>query len=454
MKHKCLIIINFIFLFGCSSIQTVSLSDSKNSNDGFYYTLPRQNLIVSFDIKKTTLSKGKYSDFAESCLGLKPDKEFYNGKDPKIIYKVNSVAISPKTYLDNKHIYQLKVNQAFVNKTNFSLEYAKNGELTSAAQSIESQVIPFVVTVANTISSLSLSSLTLSSKDYNIQKGCTNEFAKNDIELLSSLQATTQEILEAETQMTNEQLDKRLEKIEGMKSSILSKFIGIKKIETKRLTFEITPEEFVGKEFITLFKIHKQLGLKREYPKNSNGKVLEDYIIFQSKSKSDENFKDVKIKVAVEDGVTKAIENHIFESKKEKKETNQSNENSVKTVPKGAFYYRIPSNTNILVKKENEIIKNINLPLPQLGTVVLAPDNLRKFSFKLYPGLGSIQIISAKTDSLSLKDIDSLRNTVFKNKEDKTIESLEKELKIKELRDKIEKVGTNNEEETESGNEG
>ena len=91
------------------------------------------------------------------------------------------------------------------------------------------------------------------------------------------------------------------------------------------------------------------------------------------------------------------------------------------------------------------------MQIPQLGVTVAGPNNLRKFKFTLHPGLGSIQTLSAKSDSISTSDIDSLRKSLLKNNDDKTIEKLEKELKIKELKDKIEKVGAEIEESDEDG---
>lgn len=413
---------------GCSSIKTQKLSEISNSNNGFYYALPKQHLIVEFEIKKTVLTKGIYADIAIDCLNFKDDE--VHTEEDKITHTISNVIIKPKTYLDTDHIYQMNINQSFINKTDFSLEYAVNGELKSSSQSIENQIIPFATSIVNTISSLSVSSLVLDAKDLADTCNCNNDLAKKDLERLSLLQTAIMNILEVDALMTKEQLEQRLSKIEDMKAAILGKFTGTKQITTKKLSFEIDPKDFnTGKDkpnynkLIELFNIDKTNGLIRLYPKDAQGKLLSNKIPFTSSQNTTLAKNTVKISLKNLSEVPKLI-------------------NATKGSPtQGAFYYRIPANADVTISLGESTVKSSTMPIPQLGTVVAAPQKLRKLSFKLHPGLGSIMMLSGKSDSISIGNIDSLSKSLLKNKDDKTIESLEKQLKIKELRDKIEKVG-------------
>ena len=409
-----------LILVSCSSINTSKLASSSKSTDGFYYALPKRHIIVEFEIKKTVLKKGKYAQYAKDCLGLETD-EIYNN-EPKTTFTIGDVIVKSKTYLDKSRIFQLKINQAFVNKTDFSLDYDKNGELKSASQTIENQIIPFTTSLVNTISSLSISSLVLSEDNNPIPSQCTDPFVKNDVELLSTLQSKTFAILEAETEISKEQLEQRLAKIEEIKSSILSKFTGTKKITTKKISFEIDPSNAKDSiqygKVIELFKLDKTLGLKQLY-----NVAVDTKIAFSTSKTLAKDSKVITLKLKNTDGVTAEITGKIGTQKE------------------GSFYYCIPANTEIIIKNNKSIINTTSMQIPQLGVTVAGPTNLRKFKFTLHSGLGSIQSLSAKSDSISTSDIDSLRKSLLKNKDDKTIEKLEKELKIKELKDKIEKVG-------------
>ena len=168
-----------LLLISCSSINTSQLASSSKSTEGFYYALPKRHIIVEFEIKKTVLKKGKYAQYAKSCLGLEAE-EIHNDI-PKTTFTIGEVVVKPKTYLDKSRIFQLGINQAFVNKTDFSLDYAKNGELKSASQTIENEFIPFTTSLVNTVSSLSLSSLFLSEDDNTTLSKCTDIFAKADV---------------------------------------------------------------------------------------------------------------------------------------------------------------------------------------------------------------------------------------------------------------------------------
>lgn len=415
-----------LLLISCSSINTSQLASSSKSTEGFYYALPKRHIIVEFEIKKTVLKKGKYAQYAKSCLGLEAE-EIHNDI-PKTTFTIGEVVVKPKTYLDKSRIFQLGINQAFVNKTDFSLDYAKNGELKSASQTIENEFIPFTTSLVNTVSSLSLSSLFLSEDDNTTLSKCTDIFAKADVELLSTLQSKVFAILEADTEMSKEQLEQRLSKIEELKSKILSKFVGTKKITTKKITFEIDPDDIKDGIAKPLFKIDKNLGVEQIYKIDAETKIA-----FSVSGTIGANAKVVSVQLKNPEGVIEEITKKIGV---------QSD---------GAFYYCIPANTEIIVKNDKSIINTKSMQIPQLGVTVAGPNNLRKFKFTLHPGLGSIQTLSAKSDSISTSDIDSLRKSLLKNNDDKTIEKLEKELKIKELKDKIEKVGAEIEESDEDG---
>mgnify|MGYP003627450045 CR=1 FL=1 len=458
MKKFLKVSLSVLLLASCASIGTTKVKKEQKSTDGFYYTLPKNHINVEFTLKKITQTEGKNHEFA-CLLGLKDD-EIFNG-DPKVTYSIKSVEITPITHLDSRHVYQLKINQKFLNKTNFSIEYARNGELTSSSNSSESQVIPAITTLVNTVSGLSSGGLFLS-EDSEEPICETPEITKDirtKIDNIADIDSKITGLLGgiADVEMTKELLEYRLIKLNEIKNGLIGDFMGKKKIEIKKFSFEINPEELIDiqkgentdkKEVITykeliLFKFDKKLGVERVRVaniNNENQQIIED-LPFKSKESLADDSQKVSIKI---DFVDRHVSNEI----------NKFNGNP----EVGGFFYRIPSQTSFKVMNGNKNLKTIRMPIPQFGTVAAAPANLNKLTFKLYPGLGSIYTVSGKTDSLKTGELNEFSKSLIQDtldSKDKLIKGLEKDIKIKELREKLstEAVDDNEEEDSEEESE-
>ncbi|MBL7473091.1 DUF4831 family protein [Robertkochia sediminum] len=428
-------ILLMLILSACSSVNTVPLNDVKKTSNGFYYALPKNNISVSFEIKQTSYKKGKYWECAKS-LGFN-ENEIIDDKKEKTVYSIENVTVTPKVYLDDTKIYKLKINQSFLNKTDFSLEYNKQGELTSGSQKIESQIIPFTSSIAGIVSKLIVpgGSLGPTAPGLVPPSKCDPGKIKLIIQEIGQIQKQKLAVLEVSATLSNEQLKFRLDKLDEIENNLISHFTGYKKITTKTVSFEISPESVY--KYPTkkqeLFRISENNGLRRIYEMD-NTRPDSTNIIFASKVNLDgKNSKAISITLNSLEQFTDSIATKI-----------QAIKDESETIT-GSFFYRIPKNIEIRILKGDKTIKSKELPIPQLGIVVGAPSKLKKFTFKLHPGLGSILSFNGKTDSIPIGDIDSILNKLVKTEDERTIETLENQLKIKELRQKLESENTEDE---------
>ena len=435
-----------LFLFSCAQIKSYPIKNNTISKSGFYYALPKTYLNVAVTLQKIKTSKGVYLDYAE-CVGI--PASYIATIDDKTEYKVKDAVITNNVYLDKSRVYQLDVNQKFLNKSEFSFEYAKNGELNSATISNENQIIPAVITTANIIKDIagSTSVLGLSNKD--LASYCTTlpDFVTKDLSRLGEIQTSINTLLERGPDgLDQTQLEFRLKELKLIRDGILSKFTKTVKTSSVVVNFEVDPSKIVANQPIPLLLFKKDKGFKRLYTNNPHNDdiLISDNLPFHSTALTNSDLK-VELHLVYLD---KLANNTESTKSKKTKQNAESSENSEKLEnSEASFYYRLPAQGKFKVMLSGKNIGEATLAVPQEGITLGAPSNLSNITFKLHPGLGSIYSVSGKTGDANFGAIDSLRKTVFTDKNEKTIKELENKIKIRDLKDQLENGTTSTPEE-------
>lgn len=424
-----------VLLWSCSTIRTSQLNLKTASNtNGFYYALPKTILIASFEIEKKTFEKGTFSEYAP-CFDIKAETT------NSISYKIKNMEITSRSVLDKTKVYQMNMSRNFLNKNEFSLEYSKEGELTSSDIKNENQIAPLISTIVN-YATLIPGIAKLGKQEENPCPDSTSEkytLAKASYDKAVLYQAMRRKILENSDGSNKEAIEFKLQKVDQLQEEQLTDFTGKIAVKTIKIQFEIDPEEMDEMQNgastynkIKLFSIDKTKGIKMA-PEFSN------YVntgFENNEITSDENI-------------------YIQLHKMEKGIGDIVGSNNKKDDKKASFYYNIPAEARFQILKEtkekNTVEKQADLMVPQYGIVAAGPSNMKNMTFKLHPGLGSILSVSGTTATVDLEKLngspekisgilDKLKKEEPEDPKDKLIKQLEQDVKIKELQDKLNAV--------------
>lgn len=443
MKRLFIYFLTPLFLISCAQIKSYPIKNNVISKSGFYYALPKTYLNVAVTLQKIKTSRGVYLDYAE-CVGIPASYTSTIGN--KTEYKVKDAVITNNVYLDKSQIYQLDVNQKFLNKSEFSIEYAKNGELNSTSITNENQIIPALITTANIIKDISGSVSVLGFNDKDLTSDCTNlpDFVKKDLNRLSDIQTSINTLLEKGPEgLDQAQLEYRLKELKSMRDVIVSKFTKTVKTSSVVVNFEVDPSKIEANKPTPLLLFKKDKGFKRLYTTNphNNNIIISDNLPFHSATLTNSDPK-VELHLVYLD---KLANNTVSTNSNKIKESAESSENVDNS--EASFYYRIPARAKYKVMLSGKNLGEATLAIPQEGITIGAPSNLSNITFKLHPGLGSIYSVSGKTGDANFGAIDSLRKTIFTDKNEKTIKELENKIKIRDLKDQLENGTTSASEE-------
>lgn len=431
---------------GCGSKSSVSRvgTATEESTNSFYYALPKSSIIVTTEVEKKIAKPGVYAKVA-------PLFGFEKGKicdAAKTTYEVTKTDITTKSYLDEDQVFKYNLSRNFMNKNDFKVEFAPNGEIINSEITNESQIVPLLSSVLSFAGSIYGSVSTLSSTEISgtvtIPVGDLALYnqAKVDFQALLDLKGSYYKALQNDNGATKEIVELKLKKFEEAMNDLTSKFTGVIKKSTHQLVFEIDPKDFTKevnglteidntKQTIDLFYFDETKGVKRIL---TQGFAIPDEDIEDSTvSKSKYTIKLFKIN---NKDITK-----IYPDVNQKKTS-------------GAFFYRMPVNAKYLVfttdiatsKEKNE--KTFDISIPQYGLTLAAPDNMKSMNFKLHPTLGSILSANGTTKSIDAAAVEKLGTSAsglldkFKkeedpNKKDELIKELERDLKIKQLQEQL-----------------
>ncbi|MDQ7959809.1 DUF4831 family protein [Flavobacterium lindanitolerans] len=435
---KIITLFAIILLWSCSTVRTSQLNSTATSTkNGFYYALPKTILIVSFEIEKKTVEDGDFSKYAR-CFDIK--KKDSSGTS----FKIKNIEITSRSILDETKVYQMNMSRNFLNKNDFSLEYSKEGELTSSDIKNENQIIPLISTIVNYATlvpglatlkgdekkafttGLDLCSKT-EEKEYRL--------AKEKYDRIIQYESMQDKILENSDGSGKEVVDFKLQKVKQLRDELLSDFTGKITTKTVKVQFEIDPEKMITKKNnvitynkIMLLSVNKTEGIKMA-PEFSN------YVNTGFENNQITPTETMYVQVQkIEKGIGEAVG------------TNNKREG------KASFYYNIPAETRFQILKitnsTSTVEKQTDLMIPQYGIVAAAPSNMKNTTFKLHPGLGSILSVSGTTATVDLEKLNAIPEKAsdildkFKKEEpvdpkDKLIRQLEQDVRIQELQNKL-----------------
>lgn len=473
------IIIALVFIAtGCGSKATVSkISDvDASSSNGFYYALPKSNLIITVDIEKKETEPGEYKDIA-NCFGF---TDIITAKKKSFKYKKADVIT--KTYLDSAQVFKYNFSNNFLNKNEFKLEYAANGEISNSEFKNENQTVPILSTTIGLAASVYGSAAALfkekSNKDcFNLQsrynmltisktkyKSLSEaEKAKYNAELasyladkslfdkadkefkyLNTIKEKYLKALSEENGANKEIVDAKIQKLEDAMDEISSKYTGVIKKTIYQATFEINPMDFINTSAnphsINTTSNADQKDLFYFDVSKGINKILVDNLIA-----TNEEIEDASCATTIIYGIKLIkIYNESINILASKTANPQDG---------AAFYYRIPVTARFEIYRKNvggsvTNIKTFDVIVPQYGLVVAAPSNMKNLNFKLHPGLGSILSVEGITKSLDVDAIsklgtassgliDKFKKEEEPNKKDELIKDLERDIKIKDLQQQL-----------------
>lgn len=416
-----LYLIFIILVSSCSSIKTTSVSkiDPTINSEGFYYYLPKAALIATFEIEKSVYEEGVYEKYAGE-FGIKIDT---TSPPPPLRHTIKQITISTKAVPDDSKIYLADVSKNFLNKSEFSFEYATDGQLTSGDISKESQILPLVTTIVNTATLVTGAVKPLTEAITENHKDAKETYEKI-VDINSYIDNLYRNI------STNSKAFKtQLETLQNERKSLLSKFTGTTTKKIFNISFEIDPKILINNtpNSLNLFEINNS-GIGIINKKITPSQVIEDTYKQDSLSKT--------ISISLD---TNSISYYGIKQKK----------SDDKKLLEGSFFYRIPANAKFSINQKKDAkstkIKNFELIIPQFGLTVAAPKNLNKINFSLHPDTGALKTVSGTSNTLDIEAYEALRDAGidFKNsikpadERDKLIESLEKDLRIKELQESL-----------------
>jgi len=446
MKTRLHLPLLFFIIIGCgskSSVTRIGVAKDESMNS-FYYALPQSNLLVTVEVEKKIVKPGVYKTVAE-LFGFNI-KEICSTETTS--YKITKTDISTKTYFDDDQIFKYNFSKNFLNKNDFKIEFAANGEIINSEVKNESQVLPVASSVLGFIGSVYGSITTLSTPILpKVDSGLKNDdlilykHAAADFKSLNDLKDSYYKALQNDNGTTKEIVELKLKKFEDAMNDIISKFTGTINKKTFQLVFEIEPKEFVSfTNDISLINTSSQ---------------TKDLFYFDSTKGISRILNQTwfaPIEEIENSGVSQTVKYSIKLFKIDNESLVKINPDVNKTKTSGGLYYRMPVNAKFIINTtQNNVVKtekSFDITIPQYGLTLAAPDNMKSLNFKLHPTLGSILSVEGTTKSVDTEAIDKLGTSSsglidkFKeveepNKKDALIKELERDIKIKELQEQL-----------------
>lgn len=412
-------------LFGCSpsmKVSKVTSGENRNAKQGFYYALPKANILVNIDIKQTKVKPGKYSKYAIYVTDEKVEKTI------KTKFVIENITINTVSDIDTSNIYRVEIDNNFMKKNSFSMEFLQKGEIKGAEFITEDQTVKLVTTTLNTVG-------TLFGKVVGAMLGTGGTRKLDSAQTLTIIDSVNQIVdkikwirIQKETLLSNStwegdaiSLKYMIEELTKKETELLSCFLGTKKTKVITYQFLIEPDKSITT--YELLAINKENGIKRLYSKGNT--VWNTEFDNDTLTKSDTVILQLEEKASIATVI--------------KNETVKINSNS------NGLIYRIPANyyAKILRNKRNKKVEEMQIP--QFGEIAAIPVGLKEVKVTFFQKTGAINTISGTNTVLQLEDVEAIGETinnldslyVKKDERDRIIEDLEKQVKIKELEDKL-----------------
>ncbi|MCA6363504.1 MAG: DUF4831 family protein [Bacteroidetes bacterium] len=407
---------------------------------GIYYCLPKNEVVVNVTVSRTDVGiDAAYPEFA-SQFGWKYKRDSS--------FKIENISIANVAVADQSQWYFVEIKPRLLRTIN--LTYESNGNGIPAAATVESkdqsvevvtEVIKFGAELAAKFLPLpsmggmargvdekiisrsrsqsqsqskkdTTSSVPEQGKDFLNRKNKVDELQKeyerlknNQVDLISN---QSKFALTAETfKLMNEAITKKMQDIEVQ-------IVGKERIRTIKLKFVLSNPG----ETKTLFAFDKKSGLK------ASSDSVDLPADFRSKTEG--------VKYAV------SITKKPFQLKNGSSENGQS---------QGSFYYNIPGEVSVAIRKGNAVIKDTLLLMAQAGVVAQLPIKAghfkSKYEVKFDPTTGALTKISINGEPPSAESLgkaaDAAVGLYDKLNPDET-ERLKKQIELLKLQQELEEL--------------
>ncbi|MCF8217480.1 MAG: DUF4831 family protein [Bacteroidales bacterium] len=369
---------------GFNVVPVSEVNESENSNEGLYYALPRTRIMVDVQVKKTMSFRGPYAEYASKYLGLDNVTE-----ENKSSFDIQDIKISTIYEADPEQFYFVELNyEDNPRAANLMLELTESGIIANvndtAGFNTSNQVVfmndkekndDFSKTfsyipdknmyekVDTVIQEVTRDTVTFKKrvlKRKMVQK-TTEQKAQEAADFILKVREQKMNLITGyqETPYPQETMEYMFDRLKDMEDKYLKLFTGMQASETLNYRFSFTPPDNVYRINEKLFRFSEEKGVLEKG--SEQGEIVSLEINRQRR--------------------TKNMYEHIKANYNKDKQRN-------------GFYYRLPEDANIRVKKNEKPLAEVILQISQFGVVNSLPARYNNLRF--YPSSGMIKTVNTK----------------------------------------------------------
>ncbi len=389
---KKILIVLIFFLFSCrSNLQVIPINNinqvKKEKAEGFFYILPKTEIIVEVNVAKITNSKGPYADYTEKYLGQLTDVIHKN----ETFWELQDISILDYPIPDSSQIYFISSKGNFplnLSETGFPIAYNTSEHFTYITynfssisiedKSKENSFLPVDKSykiVYDTVYKLQTYDTIIRKVPVlkpNLVKKTTEEQAKELADKISTLTDDRAALLVGEGD--NDYLPEgpalriMLDEIDKLLNSYLQMFKGKSDTVYYKYAFKFIPEDYTNNQKKVLFKFSRKSGVQP----------------------ADNLFGEEVYIELTPNGNYQEIKNFTIDKFSEKSQNKKY---------RNGLFYRIPQPMNIKITMNNGVLAENSVIVNQTGAVYSLPAKIFKdksLEIKFYPKYGSIKEIYFK----------------------------------------------------------
>lgn len=372
-------------------------------------------------------------------------------------YSVGEINVKTISSVDPEHIYRLVLSNKFFKRNDVSFEFTQTGELKGGKLTQEDLTAKVMTQTLGSLASLggSIASKGESTAATRDEEECRSAKISESAKLVADeiaklISSRTKVISSIETMEQSGVAGFKLERINARLNELFAMFVGSTQKKTIAYSFLLDPDTWADTDgdgvftSVDLFWLDKINGVRQfKNDANQQGPWVDDFDT-RTLSDSASTLRVAWVLPPRMRGCYSTIEGLALN--------------------KAGLVYRIPARGELQIfeiRKERasadapwvtkaDLLAVKELNIPQKGSLGMLP-NFKATEFTLLEGTGALLKISGSTKSIDPSQIDVAGKALIKAKEDltpaatpdprdKIISDLEKQVKIKELEDKLKTV--------------
>lgn len=388
MNNRYLFLFVFFFsisLCGVSQHKVIKVEKESAeyiSEEGFFYTLPQNYLVIHTQITKTNKYKGPFGDFADDLLGLSAIKE------NQIIYSINNIEVKLGYEADLSELYYVVFPKKEKQATYY--QFLKNGLLLNKTDIQGKEDLPAVQIRFPGPSNKEKEQFEMY-ENYSMYEKIDTIY---ETKLVDSIYVQIPKIQKQMlTKTTEEKANEALKEIKNIREAQWLLLTGEHEVNFSNLDFMLTSlkeKEQVYLSLFTGFSVSEEVEYMFYIPLPDKKDTLNiPLFCFTSEEgiiPSEEEDCDVYSLQLVNSHTTDAMASFL--------ETEIQQRNNKKRIPTG-FRYRIPEYYTInFYLNEVELKKCQKLPINQYGIINVLPNNVSEF--EIDPLTGNVNNVILK----------------------------------------------------------